>query len=283
MNAALLGGVALACWAALACVMGLAWRVALRTGNAGWIDVFWTFGLGVIGVLAVAVPYMPYVANEPGGSPAGAPAFAPRAALAALLLCAWSVRLGRHILERTRRNDDDPRYAQLRAEWGARYARRLFLFLQVQALAGVPLLLAVVVAAHRPGPVGDACDALALLVFVIAIAGETWSDRALRAFARQPRRRTAVCDTGPWRWSRHPNYFFEWLGWCAWPVLAFPGGYPWGAVALLAPLLMYVLLVHASGIPPLEAHMARSRGQAWRDYADRTSAFFPRPPRRPGR
>ncbi|WP_284700774.1 DUF1295 domain-containing protein [Robbsia betulipollinis] len=254
--------------------MALAWRVALRTGNAGWIDVFWTFGLGVIGVAAVGVLLSPWLPAASSFAPV-----APRALLAAALLAAWSLRLGAHILGRTRRNDDDPRYAQLREEWGARYASRLFLFLQVQALAGVPLLLAVVVAAGRPGPFGDVQDGLALAVCLVAVAGEALSDRALRRFARAPHRREAVCETGPWRWSRHPNYFFEWLGWCAWPVLALHAGHPWGCITLLAPLLMYVLLVHVSGIPPLEAHMARSRGAAWRDYAARTPAFFPWPPR----
>jgi steroid 5-alpha reductase family enzyme len=79
--------------------------------------------------------------------------------------------------------------------------------------------------------------------------------------------------------SRHPNYFFEWMGWFAYAIIAidFSGGYPWGWLALAGPALMYWLLVHASGIPPLEAHMLRSRGQAFRDYQHRVNAFWPGP------
>jgi steroid 5-alpha reductase family enzyme len=81
-----------------------------------------------------------------------------------------------------------------------------------------------------------------------------------------------------WRWSRHPNYFFEWFGWLAYPVIALSTQYPWGWAALPAPLFMYWILVYVTGIPPLEAQMLRSRGDRYRDYQSRTSAFFPLPP-----
>ncbi|MBW8881271.1 MAG: DUF1295 domain-containing protein, partial [Asticcacaulis sp.] len=92
-----------------------------------------------------------------------------------------------------------------------------------------------------------------------------------------------VCDNGLWKWSRHPNYFFEWLGWVGWAVLACGqpfGGQASGWLAWGAPALMYYLLVYASGIPPLEAHMLATRGEAWRVYRARTNAFFPGPPKR---
>jgi steroid 5-alpha reductase family enzyme len=94
-----------------------------------------------------------------------------------------------------------------------------------------------------------------------------------------------VCDVGLWRWSRHPNYFFEWFGWLAYPViglsmdpLSYPFSYPWGLATLLGPVFMYWILVYVTGIPPLEEQMLRSRGDRYRDYQSRTSAFFPLPP-----
>jgi steroid 5-alpha reductase family enzyme len=68
----------------------------------------------------------------------------------------------------------------------------------------------------------------------------------------------------------------EWFGWLAYPVIALSPDYLWGWATLLAPVFMY--LVHVTGIPPLEAQMLRSRGQRYRDYQSRTSAFFPLPP-----
>jgi steroid 5-alpha reductase family enzyme len=119
-------------------------------------------------------------------------------------------------------------------------------------------------------------------VLFIAIAGEAIADRQLRKFRAGPAHRDGVCDVGLWAWSRHPNYFFEWLGWVAYPLFAIdPGGdYWWGWLAILAPVFMYQVLVHLSGIPPLEQHMLRSRGEAFQKYQARVSAFFPFPPGR---
>ncbi|MBB4449781.1 DUF1295 domain-containing protein, partial [Aliirhizobium cellulosilyticum] len=87
--------------------------------------------------------------------------------------------------------------------------------------------------------------------------------------------KTEVCETGLWRYSRHPNYFFEWMFWCCWFLLAASPSW----LSLLAPLLMYWLLVHVSGIPPLEDHMLRSRGEKFRALQRRVNAFFPGPRR----
>lgn len=270
MSGAVLGWSALAIAIALSVVMIGAWFVSLRTGNGGWVDVFWSLGLGGVGVIACLMAARSVSGNvQPM-----------RAGLAAVLLAIWSLRLGLHIAHRASQGGDDPRYAQLREAWGAHYRLRLFLFLQIQAVAGVPLLLSVLLAACRPGTVGDVRDIAAILLFALSVGGEASADRALRRFATSPHRRQAVCDIGLWRWSRHPNYFFECVAWLVWPVLAAGvGGYAWGWASFAAPLLMYWLLVHVSGIPPLEAHMARSRGEAWHRYAARTSAFFPWPPK----
>jgi steroid 5-alpha reductase family enzyme len=101
----------------------------------------------------------------------------------------------------------------------------------------------------------------------------------LRQFASNPANRNAVCDVGLWRWSRHPNYFFEWLSWLGYPLIAIDvsGHNPYGWLALLAPACMYWVLVHVSGIPPLEEHMLGSRGEAFRAYQKRTRPFFPLP------
>ena len=84
-----------------------------------------------------------------------------------------------------------------------------------------------------------------------------------------------MCDAGLWGWSRHPNYFFEWLGWLAYPLLAIdPAAAILAGSRCPAPAFMYWLLVYVSGIPPLEQQMLRSRGDAYRDYQARVSAFF---------
>jgi steroid 5-alpha reductase family enzyme len=101
----------------------------------------------------------------------------------------------------------------------------------------------------------------------------------LRRFRAEPANRGHICDSGLWSWSRHPNYFFEWVGWLAYPLIAIGPTYSWGWLALAGPACMYWLLVYVSGIPPLEEHMQEVRAEAFREYRARTSKFFPSPPR----
>ena len=255
-------------WFALAMTMFWAWLVQQRTGNSGWVDVFWSLGLGIVGVTLALIPM-------------GGPALTLRQWLVAALVLAWMLRLGSHIASRTRRSSDDPRYAELARQWGPDAPGRMVWLLQGQALATVPLVAAVLVAAYRPGDTLGIQDLIGLALLAIAITGEALADRQLDRFRSDLGNRKRVMDTGLWGWSRHPNYLFQWLGWLAFPVIAIDlsGQYPFGWIAVLAPLAMYGLLVHVSGIPPLEAHMLRSRGAAFRDYQARTSPFFPWPPR----
>lgn len=241
----------------LSVVMALAWVAQRVSRNAGWADAFWTLGLGAAGV---------FVALAAGQGARGI--------LVALLIGGWALRLGVHIVARTRGAAEDSRYAHFRVEWGAGFERRMFAFLQIQAAAAALLLLPVWVAASSPRGLGWP-DALAVAVAIAAVLGEGVADRQLQAFRADPRNHGRVCDTGLWAWSRHPNYVFEWLHWWAYPLLAIGAG--WGLLALIGPAFMYWLLVHVSGIPPLEAQMLRSRGDAYRAYQQRVSAFLPLP------
>lgn len=245
--------------------MALAWRVVIATGNSGWTDAFWSFTVGLAGVLAAIGPL------EGGAGDQG------RKWLVALLVAVWSVRLGLHIARRTLNGKDDPRYAELKRGWGARWKSQLLLFLEIQAAVALVLAVAVMAAANNPGPIGLG-DALGVAIAIAAIAGESIADAQLSRLARNPANKGKVCDTGLWAWSRHPNYFFEFLYWVA--LVPIGIGYSWGFAALAAPIMMFVLLRYVSGVPPLEQHMLRSRGAAFAEYQQRVPAFFPRPPRK---
>jgi steroid 5-alpha reductase family enzyme len=248
----------------LIAIMACAWVVQRATGRSGWVDTLWSLAVGAGGVLAAVWP-------DAEASPL-------RRFAVGVLIALWSLRLAGHIAARTKGGDDDPRYADLARQWGRRFPPYLFVFLQIQAAAALVLVLAVRLAAIRPGPFPALGDFLGGAVLLVAVVGEATADAQLARFAHANKGKKAVCDVGLWAWSRHPNYFFEWLGWCAWAVMAVDPGWPWGWLALAAPALMYVLLVHVSGIPPLEAHMRKSRGAAFDAYRARVNAFFPGPP-----
>jgi steroid 5-alpha reductase family enzyme len=251
--------------AALSVLMSGAWLVQQRTGNSGWVDTIWTFALGLTGVAGALWPLA-------GASPN------PRQWLVAALVAVWSIRLGSHIALRTAAISDDPRYAAFASEWGVDSPRRMFLFLQNQGLGSIPLVFSIFVASRFPADALRVQDYLGVVILFVGIAGEALADAQLKTFRTDPANRGRVCDIGLWRWSRHPNYFFEWFGWLAYPVIAISPDYVWGWATLLAPVFMYWILVHVTGIPPLEAQMLRSRGERYRDYQSRTSAFFPLPP-----
>jgi steroid 5-alpha reductase family enzyme len=174
---------------------------------------------------------------------------------------------------------DDPRYAAFAGEWGRDAPRRMFIFLQNQALGSIPLVFSIFVAARMPQAGLRTADYLGALILLVGISGEALADAQLRAFRLDPANKGRVCEVGLWRWSCHPNYFFERMGWLAYPVIALSTGYAWGWAAVLGPAFMYWFLVHLTGIPPLEAQMLRSRGDRYRFYQSRTSAFFPLPPK----
>ena len=249
----------------LSILLAGAWLVQQRTGNSGWVDTIWTFALGLVGAAGALWP----IAGQP-------PTI--RQWLVAALVAIWSLRLGVHIAIRTAGISDDPRYAAFAREWGSGAPRRMFIFLQNQALGTIPLAFAIFVAAHVPGETLRLQDFIGVAILLIAIAGEALADRELKRFREDPANKGRVCDVGLWRWSRHPNYFFEWFGWLAYPVIALSSDYPWGLATLLAPIFMYWILVYVTGIPPLEEQMLRSRGDRYRDYQLRTSRFFPLPP-----
>lgn len=249
----------------LSAAMGGAWLWQRQTGNAGSADSIWSFAMGIAGVAAALLP-------DPSAA-------TPRQIAVATLVSLWSLRLGLHIAARSAQGPEDPRYAALRIEWGTRFQTRLFWFLQIQAAAAALLVLSMGLAAHNPAPFPRPIDLVAITILIVAILGEGWSDAWLRRFKADPAHRGGVCDTGPWAWSRHPNYFFEWLGWLAYPLLAI-GPSPWGWLAISGPAFMYWLLVHVSGIPLLERQMIASRGDAYRAYQARVSAFFPLPAKR---
>ena len=118
-------------------------------------------------------------------------------------------------------------------------------------------------------------DAAGLAVFAVSMVGESIADRQLARFRADAANRGQVCEAGLWRYSRHPNYFFEWLHW--WAYVLFGYGSPSWWVTLAGVVLMYLFLTRVTGIPHTERQALASRGDAYRRYQQQTSAFFPLP------
>lgn len=251
----------LAALAGATLLMVALWLVHLRKNDAGLVDFGWAVSLAGMAV---------------GYAIAGPGATAPRV-LVLVLGGLWGGRLALHLLlDRIVGKPEDGRYARLRSHWGTRAPLYFLGFFLAQAVLALLLSAPFFLAVHTVEPGLGIAHFAAVIVFAIALAGEALADRQLARFRGDPTNRGRTCRVGLWRWSRHPNYFFEWLIWCAFALLAMPA--PAGAWALLAPLAMLILITRFTGIPYTEAQASRSRPD-YADYQRTTSAFFPWPPR----
>lgn len=245
--------------AALAALLMLGvWVWHLRLGNTGVVDVGWTWA--VTGATAL-------VAALGTGDPM-------RRWLLAAMVAIWGARLSFYLLrDRVIGRPEDGRYVDLR-ERGSVVARaRFFWFFQAQALIAVFFTLPMLLVAGNGAPAPAAVELTALALWAIALAGERTADRQLERFKARPGTRGRTCRDGLWRYSRHPNYFFEWLIWVAFALYASASPYGWLAIA--CPAVMLYLLFRVTGIPATEAQALRSRGDDYRRYQRETSAFFP--------
>ena len=115
--------------------------------------------------------------------------------------------------------------------------------------------------------------AVAAAIWLVSVGGESLADAQLARFRADPANRGKTCRSGLWRYSRHPNYFFEWLHWCAYAVAAI--GAPLAWLGWLGPVVMYLFLRYISGIPFTEQQALRTRGDDYRDYQRSTPMLFP--------
>jgi steroid 5-alpha reductase family enzyme len=251
-------------WALAAGLQLALWLISLKTRNAGIVDVGWSASFALVVALFAALAHTP------------PSVFAPMAIVVAL----WSVRLTLHLIARgAATGPEEGRYQELRQRWSPNANRSFFVFFQAQAsLTGFLSLSLVAPFVSLPHASLEWLRWLGVGVSLVGIIGESIADLQLERFRRAHKGQGLVCDVGLWRYSRHPNYFFEWLVWVGYALhcLAFP----WGALALSGQALMFASIWKVTGIPATEAQALRSRGEAYRRYQATTSAFVPWP-RRP--
>lgn len=251
--------------AATCAVFAAAYVFARRIDNYGVVDVVWSYAFAALAA---------FYALAGQGWPV-------RRALIAAMVAVWSLRLGTHLWVRVAGHHpvEDSRYVQLRRDWAGVFHAKMFGFFQLQAISVVALGVAFLFAAQNSTPALHLLEFAGAALWLLAISGEALADAQLAAFKRDPANKGRVCDVGLWRFSRHPNYFFEWLIWVAYFLFALAS--PWGWLAIVGPAGILFLLLRVTGIPMAEAQSIRSKGDAYRRYQQTTSAFVPWFPRKP--
>ena len=252
--------------AAVCLWMLLAWLVSLVRRDVSIIDAFWGPGFLVAAATAHALA---------GG------VFSPRRQLLLGLVAVWGLRLGLYLLRRNLAlGEEDYRYRAMRQRWGERFPwvslGTVFLF---QAVLCWFIALPLVVVQGSPGPLHlTPLDGLGIALWLVGFGFEAVGDLQLARFKADPGNRGKVLDRGLWRYTRHPNYFGDFLVW--WGFFAIALASPDGWKTLASPLLMSLFLMRISGVTLLEKKLSKTR-PGYREYTRRTNAFFPGPPKPP--
>lgn len=242
----------------LSIAMSLLFIVQMKIKDASWVDVMWTAGLGLSAVV------MFYFAE--GNSD--------RRLVTALLAGLWSLRLTIHLFNRVWRGPEDGRYQAMRERLGEKINLFLFFFFQAQALLVVVLVVPFWIAMSNDSAAFPAWfDIAAMVLWVVSVTGEGVADYQLARFKSKPDSKGKTCRDGLWRYSRHPNYFFQSLFW--WTFVLLSIGTPYWYVSLLSPALILIFILKFTGIPYTEAQAIKSRGDDYRAYQRETSAFIP--------
>lgn len=255
-------------WSVAAVVLGTLFAVAFiwtrRIRNFGYVDVVWAAAFTLIAIwFAVTGP-------APGW----------RRVVLAAVVGTWSLRLALHLGRRVAAHHsvEDPRYMALRRAWRDALDFKMTVFFEAQAVSVLLLAWPQFAISQNLAPRPLVSEIVGIVVVLAGIAGESTADAQLRAFKARGSQAGQVCDVGLWRYSRHPNYFFEWLVWVGFALWGISG--PWGWLGVASPAFMLYLLLAVTGIRYTEAQLERSKGEAYRRYRERTSAFVPWFPRR---
>lgn len=258
-------GIALSVGVAVAVAMfAIAWAWARKIDNYSIIDAVWAFCIGITGCAWV------FLVN---------PQMAPKLVVATLLLAVWSGRLSWHLVKRIYRAhpEEDPRYGKLRSLWQGKVAAAFFWLFQAQAICAILLALPFLLIGSDSNTTWSAWETSGVIISLIGIFGESLADHQVSHFKSRSHDPKAVCREGLWKYSRHPNYFFEiviWLG-----FYTFACGSEHGWVTFHAPAIMAFLLIRVTGIPATEASALARKGEAYLRYQESTSPLIPWPPK----
>lgn len=249
----------------LALLMVAIWLLALLLRNFGIVDVAWSASF-----LPVAATYA-WLAEG----------WTWRDLLLLCMVGIWSLRLAWFLLVRVAHDhpQEDSRYASLRHDWGSSANVKMLGFFEVQAVAALLLTVPFAISALNPAPSFHALEWAGLIVWAVGVAGETTADWQLARFRARPDQKGRVCQDGLWRYSRHPNYFFEWVVWCGFGLFAL--GSPGGWLGLFVVPMMFYVMRYGTGVPHAEKSSLASRGEAYRAYQRTTNVFVPGPRRAP--
>jgi len=237
--------------------MIILWFMYLKSDTATWVDVGWSFNFTLV-VLYFMIAYRAYT---------------PAALGLAFMYLLWSLRLSGHLLARLNASGEDHRYEALKNSWGSQARIKFLGFFIFQGVLNLVFCLPLFILWSDSGAEFNGLRKIATLLWLVSTWSEGRADRQLERFKRDPKNIGKTCREGFWKFSRHPNYFFEFMIWVAFALYSLTS--PMGYLAVLCPALIILFLFKITGIPANENQAAKSRGADYKRYQETTSVFFP--------
>ena len=253
------------CAGAITIGMLIVWLLSLYCQDASIVDIAW--GLGFVLVAWTAFSFACRSMDD-----------ARTNLLLPVLTTVWGVRLSGHLFLRNHRRPEDYRYQAMRRKWGERFPWvSLVTVFGVQGLVMWVVSLPVQIGSGMPGQSINAMTMLGIACWGIGLFFESVGDWQLARFKSNPANVGRVLDTGVWRYTRHPNYFGDFLVWWGFFLVSFSLTAVWWTV--VGPVTMSIFLTRISGVTLLEKSLSQTKPE-YAEYVARTNAFFPGPRRR---
>lgn len=244
------------CYVVLALLFVAGWHYCFHKKVFAWLDFFWSISF----IIIIGIYHLHHYFSLGSLS----------LRLIDLLYILWSLRLSTHLFARIKKTGEDKRYVELKKKWKVWYGLNFFILFQAEVI--LAMVLASPLLIHYPDHL-TWVNYLAVGIFTLAIAGETIADQQLAKFIRSNHDSSQVCREGLWKYTRHPNYFFEWIIWISFAIYALSSPQWW--MGLIPAVVMYLMLTKVTGIPPAEASSIVSKKEKYIEYQKQTNAFFP--------
>lgn len=236
----------------------ITWLISIKQQRVAIVDLAWTASIGILTAVY-------FVMGE---------GHILHKLVALLLIGTWCLRLTVFLfVTRISAGGEDARYRTLRDEWGAIASVRFFMFYMVQGVLGFIFSIPALILTYTELPELTILEYFGIVLFIVSLIGETIADLELYTFKEDQSHKGRTCRVGLWSYSRHPNYFFEWMIWVSLAIVTIE--LPYGWLSIICPALMLFFLWKVSGIPAAEQQALKSRGDDYRSYQKTTSVFVP--------
>ena len=244
------------------------WAISVKIDDVSFIDAFWGAGMGALAITSWLQ------LDAPGEL----------ATLLMVMTAAWGFRLGIYLFRRWSHEGEDKRYKLIlkKDREAGRFAQaaltRVWLMQAVLLFAVCSPAQVGILASSAPAPITPLAY-VGIAIYAIGIFFEWVGDWQLTRFKADPANQGQVLDTGLWRYTRHPNYFGDFAAWWGIWLVCASAGWGYALATIIGPLFLSFTLTKWSGVALLEKGLDKTKGDKYAAYKQRTSAFFPLPPK----